>query len=163
MEETAELKTRMDLSTPEGMETLRLRHQEMKLTRKPLILEIVGENDENGESFEDPVVTRQQFKSLHLWCDWVAKTLNGAGLDMRRTLEADADIPWTKESVKEYLWRPVQIAMTTEESTLNSTRKQYPQICETITRHVAQVHGVTLPEWPDRMKQLQDAQSLKRN
>ena len=48
-----------------------------------------------------------QNNALHLWLEMVAKCLNDAGLDMRHTIREDVDMPWT-QSLKEYLWRPLQ-------------------------------------------------------
>ena len=61
--------------------------------------------------------TLTQNRCLHLFCEWLAETLNDAGKDMRSTLRHDVEIPWTRESVKEHLWRPIQKAMTEKHST----------------------------------------------
>ena len=65
--------------------------------------------------------TLTQNRALHLFCQWLADTLNDAGYDMRKTLRQDVDISWTCESVKEHLWRPIQIAMTDKRSTTEIT------------------------------------------
>ena len=38
----------------------------------------------------------------------IANALNDAGLDMKKVLKPEIDIPWNTATVKEYLWRPVQ-------------------------------------------------------
>lgn len=94
--------------------------------------------------------TLRQNSALHLWLGMVAKALNDAGADMKRTLRHDAEIPWTPEAVKEHLWRPVQEAMVGVESTADAERKDYAQVEETLARNIAQRVGVTLPPWPKK-------------
>jgi len=51
--------------------------------------------------------TKLQNNALHLWFTKLAKALNDAGLDMRAVLKPDHFIPWTKDSVKENLFKTV--------------------------------------------------------
>lgn len=92
--------------------------------------------------------TLTQNKALHLFCQMLADTLNAHGLDMRRTLKQDIDIPWTGYSAKEHLWRPVQEAVIGKESTVDADRQEYSQVYEVIARHMSQKHGIAVPEWP---------------
>ena len=94
--------------------------------------------------------TLQQNKCLHGWLTAVAETLNDAGLDMKKTLREDADIPWTGPAAKEFLWRPIQEALANVESSSDTSTKEVILISEVITRHIGQKHGVTLPPWPTR-------------
>ena len=89
-----------------------------------------------------------QNNCLHQWLSQLAKTLNEAGLDMRAVLKPTVDIPWTKDSAKAHLWKPVQIAMTGKDSTTKPTTVEYSKIYETITRHLASKHGIEVPPWP---------------
>src|SRR3990167_3370994 len=52
--------------------------------------------------------TPQQNKGLHLFFTQLAEALNLAGLEMKVVLKGDTQIWWTLETVKEYLWRPLQ-------------------------------------------------------
>lgn len=92
-----------------------------------------------------------QNRALHLWCQWMADTLNDAGFDMRRTLREDVDVPWTGHSVKEYLWRPVQEAVTHKHSTTEITTVEPTEIHAVISRHLGQRLGIEAPPWPSRM------------
>lgn len=92
----------------------------------------------------------KQNRALHMWLDWVAAALNAAGWDMKRTLSQEADIPWTMESAKEHLWRPVQEAMFNKESTTEADRDEFPQVSETLVRHLASKTGVQMPPWPNQ-------------
>ena len=100
--------------------------------------------------------TPTQNASMHKWFELVADTLNNAGLDMKRVLKPDVDIPWTKTSVKEFIWRPIQEAMFDKESTTEANKVEYGEIEEVIRRHLAQKHGVSLPPWPTRKEGEQD-------
>lgn len=85
----------------------------------------------------------------------LADVLNDAGLDMKRTLKHDVEIPWTMENVKNHLWRPIQIAMTEKESTTSLDTVEPSQIYEVLTRHLATKHGVIVPPWPSEESQHQ--------
>src|SRR5699024_6721958 len=93
--------------------------------------------------------TLTQNAALHKWLELVAETLNDAGLDMRRTLRHDVDIPWTKSSVKEYIWKPVQEALTNKQSTTEANRVEYADVEQVIARHLA-TKGVQTPPWPKK-------------
>ena len=94
--------------------------------------------------------TITQNRALHLFCGMLADLLNASGMDMRRVLKQDVDIPWTTESAKEYLWRPIQEAVIGKTSTTEADRIEYSQVHEVLSRHLAQKLGVTAPEWPRR-------------
>ncbi len=97
--------------------------------------------------------TLTQNRALHLFCQWLADTLNDAGLDMRKTLREDVDMPWTSTSVKEYLWRPVQLAMTDKQSTTEITTVEPTDIHAVLSRHLGSRLGITCPDWPKREDQ----------
>jgi hypothetical protein len=94
--------------------------------------------------------TLSQNAALHLFCGWLAEELNAAGYDMRAVLKQDVDIPWTTAAVKEYLWRPIQRALTDKTSTTEITTVEPTLIHETLCRHLAAKLGVVCPEWPNR-------------
>jgi len=61
--------------------------------------------------------TGAQNSSIHLGLQLLADALNAAGLDMKKVLKPSVDIPWTMESCKEFLFRPIMKAMFNKEST----------------------------------------------
>jgi hypothetical protein len=71
--------------------------------------------------------------------------LNEAGLDMRRTLKPEIDISWTQGTVKEYLWRPVQLAQLQKESTTELTTTEIDDVFNTINRHLGEKFGLHVP------------------
>jgi len=97
--------------------------------------------------------TLTQNRALHLFCQWLADTLNDAGKDMRRTLRQDVDIPWTGQSVKEHLWRPIQQAMTSKASTTEITTTEPTEIHAVLSRHLGERLGIQCPDWPKRSEE----------
>jgi hypothetical protein len=96
--------------------------------------------------------TPSQNNAMHKWLDQVAHTLNEAGFDMKTVLKPEVEIDWTKESAKEYLWKPLEKVMFNHDSTTEANRVQYGDVEETIRRHLSQKFGVTLPPWPVKEK-----------
>ena len=87
-------------------------------------------------------------RALHLYYTHLANMLNSAGKDMRHTIHHSVDIPWTPTSVKEYIWRPVQIAMYGKESTTEATDNEMCKIYDAIDRTISERTGVHCP-WPN--------------
>lgn len=73
-----------------------------------------------------PSRTEQQNKALHLYCERVAKALNDAGFSVQHVLthHTTVEIPWTKESVKDILWRTVQQRLLHKSSTTELSKKE---------------------------------------
>ena len=102
--------------------------------------------------------TSQQRKALELWCRLLSEDLNAAGLDQRKMLKASIAIPWSQESVKSQLFRPVFTAMTGLESTADAETGDYSKVYEVLARHLGDKLGVTAPAWPDKNREdLRDA------
>jgi hypothetical protein len=77
----------------------------------------------------------------------LADALNDSGYDMKKTLRQDIEIPWNKDRVKEFIWKPVQKAMIGEESTTQMNTVDPSEIYETINRHMGEKFGISVP-WP---------------
>lgn len=97
-------------------------------------------------TLEKPRTTKQN-NSLHLFFTHLADSLNGAGLDMRKTLREGIDIPWNAKSVKEYLWRPIMHSQLGKESTTELTTGEIDQVFDTMNRLLAQKFGLHI-EFP---------------
>ena len=91
--------------------------------------------------------TLQQNKALHKFCELLADALNDAGYDMKKTLKPGVDIPWTKDMIKEHIWRPVMKAMEGVESTTEMNTVDPSEIYEVVNRHMAEKFGVHV-SWP---------------
>ena len=92
--------------------------------------------------------TAQQNRALHCYLTRLSSALNAAGYDMRRLLEVlsnDAEIPWTMTSAKERLWRKVQDAMFSKNSTTKLEPHEVSKVYDVLDREVARHSGVTIP------------------
>lgn len=94
---------------------------------------------------EYPIRTSQQNKALHVLFKLLANILNENGLDMKKTLKPEIDIPWSDGSVKEFLWRPVQVAQLNKKSTTQLTTKEIDEVFNTINRHIGEKFGIHIP------------------
>ncbi len=92
--------------------------------------------------------TDAQNRALHKFLENLAQTLNNAGLDMKCVLKEDVDIPWTKDSAKEFLWRPIQRAMTGKESTTDMESVDPAEVHEVLMRHLGEKFEIPYVDWP---------------
>lgn len=61
---------------------------------------------------------------------------------------ARMDLPWTKDTVKEKLWRPVQMGIIKDkESTKDLTTTEPNDIYLVLSKHLSEKHGIIV-EWP---------------
>lgn len=91
--------------------------------------------------------TARQNNALHLYCSQLADELNERGLDMRKVLKPEIDIPWNKDSVKEHLWKPVQQVVIGKDSTANADTVDYTHVYDVVNRHLGNKFGVSV-HWP---------------
>jgi len=89
-------------------------------------------------------LTKKQLDSLHVYCGDLAEALNDAGWDQRKVLKPGIDIPWTKLSVKEMLWKEVQKAMLHKESTTDLTTSEVTVVYEALNKGIAEKFGVAV-------------------
>ena len=68
--------------------------------------------------------TSQQNAALHLFFTQLSEELNEKGLDMRHLIRPEIELSWTPYNVKEYLWRPLQKALTGKKSTTKLDKTQ---------------------------------------
>ena len=107
------------------------------------------------ESPESHISTKQ-FNALHVWCGEVALLLTQCGLDMKAVLKPEVDISWTKDSVKQYLYKPVLEALSGKQSTTEQNTLEPSAVADHIARHLGEKFGITLPPWPDRFNRGQE-------
>lgn len=93
--------------------------------------------------------TTLQNNALHVYCRLMAEQLNDAGYDMKNTLKAEVEIPWTTELVKEYLWKPVQSAITGSDSTSTASREDYDKTHQVLSKHISEKFNIYV-EFPKR-------------
>ena len=92
-----------------------------------------------------PQRTKQQNKALHVLFRLLSDELNNAGLDMRKTLKPEVEIPWGPVNVKEFLWRPIMQAQLNKSSTTQLTTKEIDEVFDTINRHLGERFGLHIP------------------
>ena len=93
--------------------------------------------------------TLTQNKALWAFFENLAETLNGAGYDMKKTLKHDIEIPWTKQSVHDHLWVPIQNAMIGKSSTKEMDTVDPSDIYEVLNRHLGEKIGIFV-KWPSQ-------------
>ena len=92
--------------------------------------------------------TTTQNSAMHLFFTQLAGALNDAGLDQRKMLKESVDMPWSQHSVKEFLWRPIQLAAVQKDSSAKLSTQEVSYIYEILNRHLTQKLGISLP-WPE--------------
>ncbi len=89
--------------------------------------------------------TLTQNKAMWKLFELIAQELGEHGLDMKRVLKPEIDIPWTKQSVHDFMWIPILKAMTGKDSTKDMTTKEIDEVFEVLNRHLATVTGLHIP------------------
>ncbi|MBT7929836.1 hypothetical protein HN682_07985 [Candidatus Peregrinibacteria bacterium] len=89
--------------------------------------------------------TLTQNKAFHLYFKMLADELNSAGLDAKRVLKPEIDIPWTPDMIKRHLWKAVQDAMFEKDSTTKLTTKEVGEVYEVLNRHLGEKFSIHVP------------------
>ena len=89
--------------------------------------------------------TTTQNKSLHLFFTFIAEELNELGIEYQYTGISGKtfELRYTADLVKEYVWRPIQIALFQKQSTTKLTTKEMNDIIDVITKFFGE-RGVVL-------------------
>jgi hypothetical protein len=84
--------------------------------------------------------TTLQNKSIHKYCSLLAERFNASGYDMIHVLaKKEASVSWTMASVKEVLWRSIQLAMYPDKpSTTQLETHEVSKVYEQISRHLSE-------------------------
>lgn len=93
--------------------------------------------------------TIQQNKALHKYNTNLSIALNDAGLDMKKVLKPGIDIPWTPETIKDNIIKPIVKAMFGKDSTADLTTIETQKLYEVVNRHMTSKFGIHV-EWPSR-------------
>ena len=99
--------------------------------------------------------TLKQNRALHAYFGLLADELNTAGLDMKRVLKPHIDIPWSTETIKEYIWRPIQEVQLRKHSTTELSTKDIDKVFETINRFIGDRFGlhIAFPSIEEQMNE----------
>jgi hypothetical protein len=105
--------------------------------------------------------TLTQNRSLHLFCKQLAEVLNDAGFDFRVFIKEGYPVPFNDRLVKEYIWGPVQKAITGFDSTTKPEPTQYTEIYDALNAKLCE-HGIFAP-WPCVDTQINESMSRLNN
>lgn len=89
--------------------------------------------------------TTLQNNALHVYCRLLSEKLNDGGLDLRKALKEGVEVPWTTELVKQYLWKPIQEAITGNDSTAAATAEDYDKTHAVLSKHLSERFNIYVP------------------
>tara|TARA_R100000656_G_C3951495_1_gene128549 strand:+ start:108 stop:467 length:360 start_codon:yes stop_codon:yes gene_type:complete len=101
----------------------------------------------------DRKMTRKQGNALHLWFEQLAERFDDLNLERRQVVELTTDVPWTKTTIKEILFRPIMFDETGKLSTTQLTRSEVIKVEEIIHKSLAEGLKITQP-FPSIDKQM---------
>ena len=85
-----------------------------------------------------------QNSAIHKYFDLLSVALNDKDKDLYLVLSEGVEIPWTPELIKELLWKRVQSAMFSIDSTTKLSRQQVSQVYDVIHKKMALDHDVNV-------------------
>ena len=106
--------------------------------------------------------SKKQNRSLHKLFTRLSDDLNTLGLDMKIILKPSYQIWWTKDSVKEHLWKPLQEAMYQKKSTTELTTAEVSKVYEQLAKIIGEKHGVEI-EFPSYQETKNYLESYENN
>lgn len=96
--------------------------------------------------------TKQQQKAIEVFCKELARELNNRGLDQKKVMEAiqeGVELPWRQESVKEDIWRNMQILLLGKESTTELNPSEVSRVYDVINRFLVDRFSFSM-QFPSR-------------
>lgn len=94
--------------------------------------------------------TAQQNKALHAFFTELSNELNDHGVTIQKFTENAVQIEFTPKLVKEIIWRPIQKALISKDSTADLDKTtEIDLIYDHIIRHIGELYGIFL-EFPHR-------------
>ena len=96
--------------------------------------------------------TDAQRNAFHVWLGLLAEELNASGCDQRAVFEQmreGVDIPWTKLTVKDNLWKPIQEAVVQKAFTEDLKINEHDEIYSVLHRWLVS-KGFPCPPWPNK-------------
>ncbi len=90
--------------------------------------------------------TVKQNSAIHVYCRQVAEALNDGGFDMQKVLACKPmSIPWTKISVKEFLWKEVLKAISLKQSTTEMITTEPNEVYDILNRFLGENFSIHVP------------------
>jgi len=101
--------------------------------------------------------TPNQKGAMYIWLRDLAVILNDAGLErvviMEELAKHGIELPWTRDSAKELLWKPILKVQAQKESTEDQSTTNPSEISMIISRRLSERYGVTCPPWPSAWRE----------
>lgn len=95
--------------------------------------------------------TSQQRKAIEVFCRNLAEVLNDSGMDMQAVFSVkEVSVPWSQDTVKDVLFRPIMKAMFDIDSTADLERADCSRVHAVLCKNLSEKLGVTCPEWPSK-------------
>lgn len=109
--------------------------------------EYVRANQHKGHIYEIIPLTRtgKQNDAIHAYCREVAKVMTAHGMDMKTVVKEGVSIDPTMYLIKDYMWRPIQKAVTGVESTRKITPVEVNEIYEVLSRLLVEKYSIDVP------------------
>ena len=82
--------------------------------------------------------TLTQNASLWLWFTLLADELNSAGLDMKKVLKPNVDIPWSKDSIHDFIWIPIQKVLLKKDHSADLLKHEVSEVFDVLNRHLGE-------------------------
>ena len=101
----------------------------------------------NFKISEPDLRTIKQNSAMHKYFALLSAKLNEGGLSIVKTLKVD--IEWTPTSVKDLLWRPIQISVLDKKSTTKLNRDEITKVYDVLNRALGEKLGMSV-EFPTR-------------
>ena len=110
---------------------------------------------------DHPKRSESQQAAIEVFCRELAEALNDAGYEMKAVLAVKkVDVPWTQESVKEVLFKPIVKAMLNKDSTTKLNTDEVSKVYEVLDRHMSENFTIHV-EFPSRERMMAEALGRK--
>ena len=109
--------------------------------------EYIRANQDKGQIYEiiQPTRTQHQNSAIHAYCREVAEVMAAHGMDMKTVIKDGVPIEPTMYLVKDYMWRPVQEAVTGVKSTTRVNKFEVNEVYEHLSRLLVEKYSINVP------------------
>lgn len=111
------------------------------------LCKFIMDNRERGLMFEivKPNRTSAQNSAIHVYCREVASVMEASGMDMKTVIKDGVPIVPTMHLIKDYMWRPIQKAVTGKESTTKLDVVEVNDVYEQLSKLLAEKYSIDVP------------------
>lgn len=95
--------------------------------------------------------TQKQQAAIEVYCRLLAEELNRQGITFEQFFREGYKVPWSQQIVKDNVWRLMQKAVCSKQSSRDLNRSEVGQVYDHINMHLSEKHGIYVP-WPEREK-----------